>query len=404
MSLIRVLLILLITATPPVILLTYDRIESALTARSTSQNKQTQSSAKERYETALNEGFTALEKAYHEEFKAYRQSIEKHWGEFVDPPPSVWVSYDESNNIRRSVDYRTGEVQVEMLVEKRSSVGQSQNRLNKAVFRLLNTTEKKAFETDVVANRVEQRLSGYTGIMQKGQLSDEPLFSTTDLVSLSMNHDGFIKVAANTKNIAITDKRASAKKNKDIVRVSFKIPHSIRDKAMKYAAAVTVVAEKEKIDAELIFAIMETESNFNPMAKSHIPAYGLMQIVPRTAGKDATSYLYGKAKILAPSYLYQPANNIKIGVAYLHVLHYKYLRRVKNRQSRMYCTIAAYNAGASIVAKAFIDKPSFNRATPEVNKLSPQQIYDKLVNFLPTRETREYVDKVTSRMKKYIRG
>lgn len=391
MKFVRIFLIVLITAIPPIVLLTYDRIESALTARSVSQNEQTPSSAQERHEKVLNEGFAALEDAYHEELGAYRNKIEKLWGEFIDPPPSVWVSYDESNSIRRSVDFRTGEVQVEVLVDKDSNIGQAQDSLDKAVYRLLKTTEKEAFEADVVAMRVEQRLSGFTEVLQKGELSDERLFSDADLVSLSINHDGFIKVAANRKDIAVTDKRASAKKDKDIVRVSFKIPHSIRDKAMRYTAAVAAAAEKEEIDAALVLAIMETESSFNPMAKSHIPAYGLMQIVPRTAGKDATSYLYGKAKILAPSYLYQPANNIKIGAAYLHVLHYKYLRRVKNPRSRMYCTIAAYNAGASIVAKAFIDKASFNRAAAEVNKLSPQQIYDRLVNFLPRRETREYV-------------
>ena len=147
---------------------------------------------------------------------------------------------------------------------------------------------------------------------------------------------------------------------------------------------------------------METESSFNPMAKSHVPAYGLMQIVPRTAGKDATNYLYGKAKVLAPSYLYKPENNITIGAAYLHVLHYKYMRRVKNKESRVYCAIAAYNTGASNVAKAFINQASFNKAIPEINKLSPREVYDRLKNFLPRKETRTYIEKVSKRMEKYL--
>ena len=48
-----------------------------------------------------------------------------------------------------------------------------------------------------------------------------------------------------------------------------------------------------------------------------------MQIVPHTAGKDATNHLFGEGKILAPSYLYKPENNISIGAAYLYVLHYR---------------------------------------------------------------------------------
>jgi membrane-bound lytic murein transglycosylase C len=127
-----------------------------------------------------------------------------------------------------------------------------------------------------------------------------------------------------------------------------------------------------------------------------------MQIVPYTAGKDATNYLYGKPKILAPSYLYKPENNIAIGAAYLHVLHYQYMRRVKDEESRIYCAIAAYNTGASNVAKAFIDQASFTRAVREINKLSAEQVYSKLRKYLPRKETREYVEKVSRRMKKYL--
>ena len=71
-----------------------------------------------------------------------------------------------------------------------------------------------------------------------------------------------------------------------------------------------------KIPQELIYAIMESESSFNPMARSNIPAYGLMQIVPRSAGIDAYNFLYKEKKLLSSRYLYNPSNNIKMGTAY----------------------------------------------------------------------------------------
>ena len=77
------------------------------------------------------------------------------------------------------------------------------------------------------------------------------------------------------------------------------------------------------------------------------------------------------------------------------------MRRVKNEESRMYCAIAAYNTGASNVAKAFINRASFNKAVPEINKLSPREVYEKLKNFLPQKETRNYIEKVSKRMEKY---
>ena len=398
----RILSIFLFISTSPFPLYAENQSDFSQITSEFEQHKKTQMMEFDQYKQELEAGFKAYKKSYTLAFNAYKQVISKHWGEFKDAPPSTWVSYANSGNVRRTVDYTTGEVQVELMVDKGTSIDQIKTKLDEAVYRLMNTTEKEAYKSDIVANRVERDLSKFSNVVQKGELSDDRLFTMHDLVSLQMNHSGFLKVSTQTKNIAITDQRAAQKKDKDIIRATFKVPHSIHTRALKYAEAVTAAAEKEKIDEELIFAIMETESSFNPMAKSHVPAYGLMQIVPRTAGRDATNYLYGKEKLLAPSYLYKPENNIIIGAAYLHVLHYKYMRRVKNHESRMYCAIAAYNTGASNVAKAFINQASFNKATKEINKLEPQQVYEKLKNFLPQKETRKYIEKVSKRMEKYL--
>ncbi len=66
----------------------------------------------------------------------------------------------------------------------------------------------------------------------------------------------------------------------------------------------------------LALAIIHIKSSFNPMAVSYIPAYGLMQIVPQTAGRDVTKNLFGKPMILTPSYLFNKKNNINIGTGY----------------------------------------------------------------------------------------
>jgi membrane-bound lytic murein transglycosylase C len=366
------------------------------------QHKQSLMMEFDQYKQELEAGFKAYKETYNQAFNAYKQVISQHWGEFRDAPPDIWVSYAQSGNVRRTVDYSTGEVQVEMLVDKGTRIGQVKNQLDEAVYRLLNTTEEEAFESDVVANRVERELSNYPNVLQKGSLGKDRLFTMQDMLSLQMNHDGYLKVNSQGKNVAVTDQRAAQKEDKDIIRVTFKVPHSIHERALKFAESVQAAAKKEKIDEELIFAIMETESSFNPMAKSHVPAYGLMQIVPRTAGRDATEYLYGKSKLLAPSYLFKPENNITIGAAYLHVLYYRYMRKIKNHESRMYCAIAAYNTGTSNVGKAFINQASFTKATPVINQLEPDEVYEKLKKQLPQKETRQYIEKVSTRMEKYL--
>ena len=154
----------------------------------------------------------------------------------------------------------------------------------------------------------------------------------------------------------------------------------------------------------IVFAVVESESYFNPMAKSPIPAYGLMQIVPASAGKDATAYLFGKAKILAPSYLYNGNNNIEIGSAYLHILYFNYLDGITDPVSRLYCTIAAYNTGAGNVARAFVGSTNISKATAKINTMSPKEVYARLRKHLPHDETRQYVKNVSVRMQKYQAG
>jgi len=191
-------------------------------------------------------------------------------------------------------------------------------------------------------------------------------------------------------------------KGKFIYKANVKMPpNSMIRKAKTFKKDVIKNANKQQIPPELIYAIMHSESSFNPMARSHIPAFGLMQIVPRSAGIDSYQYLYKKKRVLSSAYLYNASKNITIGSGYLHVLYYRYLKKIKNPQSRLYCAIAAYNTGAGNVAKTFIGNTNINRASTTINKLTPQQVYNKLVSNLPYNETRKYLKKVNDRVSAY---
>lgn len=170
----------------------------------------------------------------------------------------------------------------------------------------------------------------------------------------------------------------------------------------KYASQVTRESKRFDIEAALIYAIIETESSFNPYAMSHIPAYGLMQIVPQTAGRDAYRLIHKKDKAPSKNYLFKPDNNIEMGTAYLHILDTKYLGKVKHEKSREYCVIAAYNTGSGNVLKAF--DSDRGRAVEKINQLSSQQVYQHLVNHLKYEEARHYVQKVTRNKTKYLKA
>ena len=172
-------------------------------------------------------------------------------------------------------------------------------------------------------------------------------------------------------------------------------------KARKFQSIVLTQAAKFDLDPALIMAMIHTESAFNPLARSKASAYGLMQLVPQTAGKEAYYRIYGQERDLTPEYLYDPNNNVELGAAYLNILRDGYLGSITDPTSRTYCAVAAYHAGPSSVGRAFTHKPSLKLAAPVINKLSPADVYKRLVEALPRIESRNYVRKVIARFKKY---
>ncbi|MCR9097126.1 MAG: transglycosylase SLT domain-containing protein [bacterium] len=181
------------------------------------------------------------------------------------------------------------------------------------------------------------------------------------------------------------------------------VPQRFPSRARVYLDLVDRYARARRLDPALVFAIIETESAFNPLARSSAPAYGLMQIVPRSAGLDASAVLYGRPRLLAPSYLFDAERNIRIGAIYLDIVLNRYLAGIRDPRSRLYCAIAAYNTGAGNVFRAFTGRTRPKAAFREINALSPEDVYRRLVWQLPYAETRRYLTNVVQRMDKYRR-
>ena len=206
------------------------------------------------------------------------------------------------------------------------------------------------------------------------------------LVDTSLKKD-FVKTTAGTK------KR---------YYVTFKMKQDTYSNSsnLNYASIVKEQAKRFGLDPALIFALIETESHYNPFATSAIPAYGLMQVVPHSAGRDAWEFLTKHKGQPTRNYLFNAKNNIEMGSAYVHILFNRYLVKVRNPKSRELCAIAAYNTGSGNVLRSF----SKNKKTAlrKINSLSPDAIYKHLKKRLPYKETRDYIVKVTKAKKRYI--
>ncbi|MBO9495745.1 membrane-bound lytic murein transglycosylase MltC [Thalassotalea sp. G20_0] len=171
----------------------------------------------------------------------------------------------------------------------------------------------------------------------------------------------------------------------------------------QYASLVRKYARIYDVEESLIYAVIRTESSFNPYAVSSSNAYGLMQIIPKTAGRD----VFDKVKKLpgqpSKNWLFQPHNNIDTGTAYLSLLENHYLKQIRDPLSRKYTIISAYNGGDGNVFATF-DRNSRDRAIQKINDLKPNQVYWALTQKHPRGESRRYLEKVSTAQKDFYQG
>lgn len=103
-------------------------------------------------------------------------------------------------------------------------------------------------------------------------------------------------------------------------------------RAAQYDALIEENAAAHGVNPHLVRAVIQQESAFNPLARSHKGAMGLMQLMPATASE------------LGVTDPYNASENIRGGVAYLKGLLVKFAQNVE-------LALAAYNAGPTAVTK-----------------------------------------------------
>ncbi|WP_304473164.1 transglycosylase SLT domain-containing protein [uncultured Desulfovibrio sp.] len=170
----------------------------------------------------------------------------------------------------------------------------------------------------------------------------------------------------------------------------------LSSRARRYQQLVEDFARRYNLSAELVYAIIHSESDFSPTLVSAKSAMGLMQLLPSTASDEVHRFLYGRRGDVSFEELRVPEINIRYGTAYLHILLTRYFQDVRDPLAREYCAVAAYNMGPNRFLRLY--GKNGDEAVARINAMSAEELYEDLTARLPVRETRFYVAKV-QRMK-----
>nr|CAL29645.1 putative lytic transglycosylase [gamma proteobacterium 1A] len=375
------------------------------------------------YQAQQNKEFEAFVKAWQDAEKQYLDKIAKRWQDPSLPSQKVWVQYTEELDRRTSIDFETGEIVVELLDSQsdEQALAFAESQLNQ----LAEVSVEQTLHKDPIYIQANKNLA-----MQSIHITESGVSKRVDTAAEYMpnklaNNASQSSINAVTKEtkeskiqpVSMADQSVLSKKlvrqtlggakpkivkENNRTRISYQLPSTtLSSQAERYLPQVNLQAKRWNLDPALLLAIIQTESSFNPLARSAVPAFGLMQIVPASAGKDVSAFLQGKPMLLSPEYLYKAKNNVEAGSAYVHLLSNRYFKDVRDSQSRTYISIAAYNTGPGNVAKTLSGTNSLTRASIAANLMSSEKIYQLMLQKLPAQETRNYLKKVVKRTAYY---
>ncbi len=176
----------------------------------------------------------------------------------------------------------------------------------------------------------------------------------------------FVRAAVLGLFVALVGQPALAGPTSPEERAAAKLGHL--EPYISYFASLSYGPSDARVASDYIRALILTESNGNPRARSNKNAYGLTQITPATARRAISSmaregydYLYVDEKEFGSfrdEDLYDPALNILIACYLSATYHERY-------QGKTELVAAAWNAGPSAVARYGNQPPPY----PETRRL-----------------------------------
>jgi membrane-bound lytic murein transglycosylase C len=323
---------------------------------------------------------------FHRILAGFRHAVSGTWGrnDAREAQPKEYVKYTNNYLSRASVDFEQGRITVETLDQEAP-----QKSLREAIVTtLLTPYDPRA--VDMYSSGPVQ-LGGTPFLL--GEVKNEH----GDNIRSEAEAEAFARRLMETSVRERTSD--SAGKTIHFVVIPMVTDH-LYVRAAKFKPLVEEASKRFNMPRNLIYAIIRVESDFNPYAINSVPAVGLMQVVPRTAGSEVQQYLTKKHGEPSKVFLFDPENNVMYGTAYLNLLETRHLSGVANPVSREYCVIASYNGGSGALLKTF--SHDRNKALSVINSSSPLAVYETITQRHAAEETRQYLRKVLAAKKQFV--
>jgi membrane-bound lytic murein transglycosylase C len=316
-----------------------------------------------------------IEEQQRRELQELKRRIDLLWGEAGGiSTKKNWIDYNENFSVRSNIDFKNGTIEIDALVPL--NVSNPYERGKQKI------SDKMV--TSFMAKGIEQR-----GILTNQLKTSKGLYVTNKNLKNYIQSDIFPKIDKVPTSIIGNDGNTRLRFGAQFSLV----PGHLRIRAEKYRNTVQANANRFSLEPQLIMAVIHTESYFNPFARSHAGAYGLMQVIPRYAGREAYQFVFREDRIITPQYLYQPTNNIDLGSAYLYLLYNKHFADIQGGDKRLYLTICGYNWGPTAIRQKIIQRH-------QVSFMSSEKLY-RLLRYRTPKETSDYLKRVTERSHLY---
>jgi membrane-bound lytic murein transglycosylase C len=316
----------------------------------------------------------------------FRRAVGGTWGErdAREPQPKQYVKYTDNYLSRASVDFENGRIIVETLDQDAPVT-----RLREAIVTtLLTPYDPRAVD---MYSSGPVKLGGKPFL--QGEVKDEHGHDITNERQAEAFARRLLAAGPLERPAQVAGKR-----------VSYVVIPMVTDhmyvRAVKFKPLVEEASRRFGVPRTLIYAVIRVESDFNPYAINAVPAVGLMQVVPQSAGAEVYRTLNGRTGEPSKAFLFDPANNITYGTAYLSLLGTRHLSGVADPVSREYCVIASSNGGSGALLKTF--SADRGKALAAINTQPPNSVYDAITTRHAAAETRQYLQKVLAAKKQFV--